>query len=200
MFKHYLGVNIQIQSGSPQKNSLSLRVGRALQKQLENHHTISLIDFNEFDIPFINQGIVTPDTYTSFQQKLINGWEQAQLIIVISPEYNWFPSAELVNMLHQLGNRRYTHLFDDKVFAFVGVSSGRGGRIPTTQLTTVFNKIINVFSTRGLTSPKAFESQFTRMVLDEEGNSLGNIEYDKGLNAFADYSVELATRWGGQAS
>lgn len=187
-------MNIQIQSGSPQKNSLSLRVAKALQHQLQGHSN-TIVDFNQYDIPFINQGEVTPDNYTPFQQQLITGWEQAQLVIVISPEYNWFPSAELINMLHQMGTRHFRHLFDNKVFAFVGVSSGRGGRIPTTQLTTVYNKLISVLGTHAITSAKSFESQFTKQALDENGHSLGNAEYDKGLTTFLDYSVQLAERW-----
>lgn len=188
-------MNIQIQSGSPQKNSQSLRVGRAIQKHTEGTHTTSLIDFNAYDIPFMNAGSVIKGAYTPFQKQLIEGWEAADLVVVISPEYNWFPSAELINTIHQLGSRDYKHLFDNKVFAFVGVSSGRGGRIPTMQLTTIYNKLINVFSTHAISSGKTFESQFTSKVLDEDGNSLGNEEYDKGLKAFIDYSVELAQRW-----
>lgn len=188
-------MNIQIQSGSPQPNSQSLRVGRAIQKLTEDKHTTTLVDFNAYDIPFMNAGKVIKDAYTPFQKQLIEGWEAADLVVVISPEYNWFPSAELINTIHQLGSRDNKHLFDNKVFAFVGVSSGRGGRIPTMQLTTVYNKMINVLSTHAITSGKTFESQFTSKVLDEEGNSLGNAEYDKGLKAFVDYSVELAQRW-----
>ncbi len=188
-------MNIQIQSGSPQPNSQSLRVSKAIQKQTEGSHTTTLVDFNAYDIPFMNAGKVIKGAYTPFQKQLIEGWEAAQLVVVVSPEYNWFPSAELVNTIHQLGSRDYKHLFDNKVFAFVGVSNGRGGRIPTMQLTTIYNKLINVFSTNAISSGKTFESQFTPKVLDENGNSLGNEEYDKGLKAFVDYSINLAQRW-----
>lgn len=188
-------MNIQIQSGSPQPQSQSMRVGKAIQRIIGQEHTTSLVDFNKYDIPFLNAGKVIKGAYTPFQKELIEGWEAAQLVIVISPEYNWFPTAELINTLHQLGSRDYKHLFDNKVFAFAGVSSGRGGRIPTMQLTTIYNKIINVFSTGAVASSKTFESQFTSKVLDVDGNSLGNEEYDKGLQAFVSYSVSLAQRW-----
>jgi chromate reductase, NAD(P)H dehydrogenase (quinone) len=189
-------VNIQIQAGSPQQNSLSLRVAKAIARHVGGQYpNTSIVDFNKYDIPFINQGRVQRDNLTPFQQELLGGWENAQLIFVISPEYNWFPSAELVNMLHQLGSRQNKSLFDGKVFAFVGVSNGRGGRIPTMQLTTVYNKLINVLATQSVSSAKTFESQFTQNVLDEEGHSLGNAEYDKGLAAFIDYSVDIAKRW-----
>lgn len=188
-------MNIQIQSGSPRKNSLSLRVAKAIHNHIHAAHTSSVIDFNNYDIPFLNAGKVNKEAFTPFQKQLIEGWDTADLVFVISPEYNWFPSAELVNTIHQLGSRDYKHLFDNKVFAFVGVSSGRGGRIPTMQLTTIYNKLFNVFSTHAISSGKTFESQFTGQVLDENGNSLGNAEYDKGLGSFIDYSVELTQRW-----
>lgn len=188
-------MNIQIQSGSPRKNSQSLRVAKAIHKHLKSEHNSSVIDFNEYDIPFMNAGSVKKDSFTTFQKNLIEGWDAAELVFVISPEYNWFPSAELVNTIHQLGSREFKHLFDNKVFAFVGVSSGRGGRIPTMQLTTIYNKLFGVFSTNSISSGKTFESQFTGQTLDEDGNSLGNAEYDKGLSGFINYSIELAQRW-----
>lgn len=188
-------MNIQIQSGSPRKDSLSLRAAKAIHKHVGTEHTSSVVDFNNYDIPFINAGSVKKGAFTPFQKQLIEGWDAADLVFVISPEYNWFPSAEIINTIHQLGSPDYKHLFDNKVFAFVGVSSGRGGRIPTMQLTTIYNKLFNVFSTHAISSGKTFESQFTGQTLDENGNSLGNAEYDKGLSAFIDYSVELSQRW-----
>lgn len=188
-------MNIQIQSGSPRKDSLSVRVAKAIHKHVGAEHTSSIVDFNNYDIPFLNAGRVNKEAYTPFQKQLIEGWDAADLVFVISPEYNWFPSAEIINTIHQLGSPDYKHLFDNKVFAFVGVSSGRGGRIPAMQLTTIYNKLFNVFSTHAISSGKTFESQFTGQTLDENGNSLGNAEYDKGLSAFVDYSVELSQRW-----
>jgi len=172
-----------------------MRVAKAIAKQLEKDHFVSVIDFNEYDIPFLNAGEVERNSLTPFQQKLINEWEEASLVFVISPEYNWFPSAELVNMIHQLGSREFRTLFDGKVFAFAGVSNARGGRMPIQQLTTIFGKLINVLNGHSVASSKTFESQFTQQVLDEEGNSLGSAEYDKGLAAFTEYSVEVAKRW-----
>ncbi len=188
-------MKIQIQSGSPRKNSLSLRVAKAIQNHVSAEHSSSVVDFNKYDIPFINAGGVDKEAYTPFQKELIEGWAAAQLVFVISPEYNWFPSAELINTIHQLGSSEYQHLFDNKVFAFVGVSIGRGGRIPAMQLTTIYNKLFNVFSTHAISSGKTFESQFTNKVLDENGNSLGNTEYNKGLSDFIEYSIKLSQRW-----
>lgn len=189
-------LQIAILSGSSRPNNNTYRAALALQRishQLgANAH---VVDFKAFDIPFLNQGGIHPHELSVFQKELIEAMDQANLIVMVTPEYNWFPSAELVNMIHQLGNGTFRHLFDKKTFAFVGVSTGRGGRIPTIQLSYVIDKLINIFETHSVTSPKKFESQYTTQVLNEVGESLGNAEYDKGIEKFMSYSVELATKW-----
>jgi chromate reductase len=132
---------------------------------------------------------------SEFQKELVEGIDKAHLVFIVSPEYNWFPSAELVNMIHQLGNNPFRHLFDNKVFSIAGVSTGRGGRIPTIQLSYVIDKLINVFETQAITSPKKFESQFTTQVLDQEGKSMGDKEYDLGLTKYLEYTLRLTKRW-----
>lgn len=189
-------MKVAIISGSARIGNNTLRVAKAMQRVIHEHGVSSEItDFQYYDLPFINAGSLSPDDLTQFQHKLIQNIDQSQLVIILTPEYNWFPSAELVNMVHQLGTKTFRHLFDDKVFAFCGVSTGRGGRMPTVQLSYVFDKIINVFNTHSITCPKKFESQFTTQVLDAEGNSLGNSEYDKGLTSFIAYALHTAERW-----
>lgn len=191
-------MKVAIISGSARIGNNTLRVARAMQHYLQAEgHSAEITDFQEYDLPFINAGSLTTENLTTFQQHLIRNMDEAQLVIIITPEYNWFPSAELVNMVHQLGTKTFKHLFEDKVFAFCGVSTGRGGRMPSVQLSYVFDKIFNVFNTHSITSPKKFESQFTTQVLDADGNSLGNAEYDKGLAAFLDYSLRTTARWVG---
>lgn len=189
-------MKVSIISGSSRINNNTLRVGLAIRKECEQQgHSCSVIDFQKYDIPFLNQGGLKTEHLSPFQQELVDSIDQSDLIILLTPEYNWFPSAELVNMVHQLGTREFRHLFDNKVFAFCGVSTGRGGRMPGVQLSYVFDKIFNVFNTHSITCPKKFESQFTTQVLDAEGNSLGNEEYDKGLEQFVSYALHTANRW-----
>ena len=154
-----------------------------------------MIDFENYDIPFPNQGDVVSSELTEFQSQLLSGINDAQLVFVLTPEYNWFPSAELVNMVHQLANKNHIHIFNNKVFAFCGISTGGGGRMPTIQLSYLFDKIFNVFNIDSITSPKKFEAKFISAALDENGESLGNGEFDKGLTDFIDYSLKVAKRW-----
>ena len=101
------------------------------------------------------------------------------------------PSAEIINLINQFGGRNFQECWENKIFATCGVSSGRGGRIPSVQLSYVINKLINVMDLHSVVSAKMFESQFTGHVLDQEGNSLGNEDYDKGLERFVVYNLEL---------
>lgn len=189
-------LQIAILSGSSRPNNNTHNVALALQRiSHQMNANAHVVDFKFFDLPFLNQGELHPNNLTSFQQELVDEMDKASLIVIVSPEYNWFPSAELINMIHQLGNGTFRHLFDKKTFAFVGVSTGRGGRIPTIQLSYVIDKLINVFETHSITCPKKFESQFTTQVLNDLGESLGNKEYDRGIEKFMSYSIELATKW-----
>ncbi len=186
-----------ILSGSSRKNSATLRVAKGLERILleKGINDITLIDFEAYDIPFFNGGDILREALTPFQQKVVQGMSEADSIIFLTPEYNWFPSAEMINLIHRLGDNGFEDLWSEKVFSFIGISSGRGGRIPTVQLSYVVGKLINVFGFESVINSKNFEVQFAKKVLDENGASLGNEEFDKGYRAFADYLIRLSERW-----
>ncbi|MFM9944412.1 MAG: NAD(P)H-dependent oxidoreductase [Bacteroidia bacterium] len=185
-------MQISILSGSSRLNNKTMRLAKAIRRLIPE---AEIVDFAEYDIPFPNKGGVDSTNLTPFQSNLLNAFEQSHLVFVLTPEYNWFPSAELVNMIHQLATREHIHVFNNKVFAFCGVSSGAGGRIPTIHLDNIFGKILNVFNIDSVTSPKKFEARFIAEALDENGYSLGNHEFDKGLEDFVRYSLKVADRW-----
>ncbi len=190
-------MNICIISGSPRKNSNSLKVAKAIEIAAKGKgiEEIYLVKFDEYDIPLMANGDLDENNLTQFQQQLKDSMDAASLIFIISPEYNWMPSAELINFIHQMTDRPYASMWSDKVFAIAGSSNGRGGKFPTVQLTYVLNKINSVMHYDSIVVPRVFESQFTQKALDENGQSLGNEEYDKGLNLFVDVALKTATRW-----
>jgi chromate reductase len=189
-------MNIAILSGSARANNNTIRVGKAIQLRLNTlGHTTSLVDFQHYDIPLINQGPVIESAFTSFQQQLAHAMKEAQAIILITPEYNWSTTPEILNFLHRLGDRTFKHLFEEKVFATVGVSTGKGGKAPALHLHTILNKIISFTDLNSFVSAKIFESHFTKEVLDESGNSLGNAQYDAGLDDFIQYTLRVTKRW-----
>jgi len=185
---------ITIISGSARPGSNTLRVAKAIKRLLESKgvQEVSLIDCAAYDIPFYNGQDLNPERLSSFQQEVATSMSESGLIFLLTPEYNWFPSAEIINLIHRFGTNGFKNCWDDKVFATCGVSTGRGGRMPAVQLSYVVNKLLNVMNLHSVVSPKMFESQFTTKALDEAGNSLGNEEFDKGLEQFVDYNLTLA--------
>ena len=83
----------------------------------------------------------------------------------------------------------------NKVFSFVGVSTGKGGKAPVIQLMQIVNKLIGFSQTQSVVSAKIFEVHFIKEVLDEKGNSLGNPLFDNGLAEFTNYTLSIAQRW-----
>jgi len=155
---------IAILSGSARKNSNTMRVAKAIKNTIlerSPNESIHIVDFNGYDIPCINQGEMNPNDLSPWQSELFNTMHEADLIFILTPEYNWFPSAEIIQMLHTFGDRPYASAWEDKLFVTCGVSNGRGGRMPAVQLGYSINKIISVFNFESVVSAKIFESQFT---------------------------------------
>jgi chromate reductase len=135
-------MKIAILSGSARTNNNTLRVAKALSNALTTHD-VSILDFTNYDIPLMVQGTLNKESLSSFQSQLIQTLDEAHIIITLSPEYNWSITPELLNMYHALGVKDFAHLFHNKVFAFVGVSAGRGGKAPCLQMMQICNKVIS---------------------------------------------------------
>lgn len=185
-------MKIAVISGSARKNNNTLRVAHAIRQQLPE---AEVVDFQDYDLPSFADGSIDPEHLSEFQEKLIGSIENSDLLFVLSPEYNWFPTSEIINMVHQLANKKFKHIFDQMVVATIGVSTGRGGRMPAVQLGYVFNKIFNFYSLNSITSPKTFEVQEVLKCIDSEGNLLENSAFNDGFTEFLDYSVKVAKRW-----
>jgi chromate reductase len=188
-------MNICIISGSARLNNNTIRVGKALQHLLSKEHQVSLVDFQQYDIPLITQGEVSINNLNTFQEGLVTAMSNAHIVLIISPEYNWSTTPEILNMLHRFGDKSFKHLFDNKIFAMVGVSTGRGGKIPAIHITSIVNKLIGFLNLDSFVSAKIFESHYTKEALTENGESLGNERYDHELAAFMNYTLHMAERW-----
>lgn len=195
-------MKITLISTSSRKNSNSLRFVSYLRHLLaeEGQHEVSIVTFEHYDIPLVGQGSVKKESLTPFQEELINAWEAADLIIFAMPEYNWTAPPQATNAIHQLGGPAYKHLFDNKVFAMVGISNGRGGRQPALDMTTVVNKIISFTHSYSIVSPKLYESHETDKNLDENGHFNGHEVYERTAKAFLEYTLNVAQRWIGAPS
>ncbi len=185
-------MKVAIISGSARKGNNTLRAAKAIQHYFKDSE---LIDFQEYDIPNLSEGFLQPGNESKFQKELIEGIRGANMLFVLTPEYNWFPSAELVSMIHQLGTDEYSEIFDNMVIVNVGVSVGRGGRMPAVQLGYVFNKVISYFGLNSITCPKTFEAQEVLLCINEDGQLLTNEVFNSGFESFIAYSVKVAKRW-----
>lgn len=190
-------MKITLISTSSRKNSNSLRFVNYVRHLLtaEGQHEVSIVTFEHYDIPFVGQGSVKPDQLTPFQQELTSAWEAADLVLFAMPEYNWTAPPQATNAIHQLGGPSFKHLFENKVFAMVGISNGRGGRQPALDMTTVMNKIISFTNSYSIVSPKLYESHETDKNLDENGHFNGHEVYERTVNAFLTYTLNVANRW-----
>ncbi|NBP04877.1 MAG: NADPH-dependent oxidoreductase [Bacteroidetes bacterium] len=186
---------IGILCGSSRTNSNTARVGKAIKRILIEKgldaSQIEIPNFEDYDIPFSNGGSLKTGHLSSFGASVHKCLAESKLIFILSPEYNWFPTPEIINLINQIGKKDFADCWEGKIFATCGISSGRGGRIPAIQLGYMLNKLISVMNFNSIVSAKSFESQFTPKALDHDGNSLGNAEYDAGLENFVQYNLNL---------
>ncbi len=190
-------MQIAIISCSPRVNSNSLRFSKYLQSLAKNSNIdAEIVDFHHFDIPNVGRGNLKAEELSTFQAKLIGDWAKANLVILVNPEYNWSVNGDVLTALHQLGSKNFEHLFNNKTFALVGVSAGRGGKVPCLELTTVINKVISFTNQNSVVSPRIYESHETPNNLTPEGQSTGNQIYETTVKSFFDYSINVAERWG----
>ena len=190
-------MHIALIATSSRPNSNSLRFVNYLNQLLSesNQHTVQIVTYEHYDIPFVGQGNLNPNALTPFQQELTSAWAAADLIIFALPEYNWTAPAQATNAIHQLGTPAFKHLFADKVFAMAGISNGRGGRQPALDMGTVVNKLISFTNSYSIVSPKLYESHETDKNLDVDGQFIGHDVYERTVRSFVDYTLTVAQRW-----
>lgn len=185
-------MKVGIISGSARKGNNTIRVAHALSNLVDSSE---IVDFQDYDLPGFAEEPMQVGDESPFQKRLIEVMNESHLVFILSPEYNWFPSAEIIHMVHVFGSDDYKGMFDNKVIATVGVSAGRGGRMPAVQLGYVFNKIISFMELNSVVSPKSFEAQEVTKCIGKDGQLLDVIPFNRGFESFVDYSVKLAKRW-----
>ncbi|HRH34805.1 MAG TPA: NAD(P)H-dependent oxidoreductase [Catalimonadaceae bacterium] len=190
-------MNVLIISTSSTKNSSTKRVATFLSTIFHEQSIANcqVVDFENFDIPSVGKSSLNQSELSAFQARLISAWERASLVIIACPEYNWSVNGEVLTMLEQLGSKKFKHLFDQKVFAMVGVSSGRGGRLPALEIMKITNKLISFLGTLSVVSPKILEAHEVPANLNEKGESNGNSLFDREVLNFVHYSIRVADQW-----
>lgn len=191
-------MNVLIISSSARAESLTLRFSKYLQEIFLRVRPVSqadLVDFKGFDFPSLASSELNPAALTPFQQTLISLWEKADLVVFCCPEYNWSTNAEVYSMLEHLGSEQFAYLFENKVFASVGVSSGRGGRITGLEISKMVNKLISFLGKISIVSPKILEAHEVGHNLAENGDLIGHHRFALETKKFVDYTISLTLRW-----
>jgi chromate reductase, NAD(P)H dehydrogenase (quinone) len=190
-YRNILMTKVAIIIGSSRESSNTARFAKAIKINLEARQIshIRIPDARMYDIPFLNKGSLSIKTLTPYQSEVYDSVAQADVVFFLSPEYNWTMSAEILNLFHQFGSKDFSKMWEGKTFAFAGVSTGRGGKMPAIDMSRVVGKLVGFFGFKSFISPKIFESQFTTKALDPNGSNFGNEGYDKGLDDFIDYHI-----------
>ena len=191
-------MKVAILSGTSRKGNNTVRVAQAIHGlHSAQNHAVSIVDFRNYDLPFFNGEPIDETNPTPFQNELLTTWGDADLVYILSPEYNWLVSPELANMTNHYSGNDHKYLYDNKVFAFVGVSSGIGGRLPTMQLSSVLEKLIFYLGGQSVCSPNKFESHYTPQELNENGQFIKESGFKNRLQRFVNYNVNLCNRFVG---
>ncbi len=187
-------MNLCIVSGSSRKNSNTIRTAKALKNLTEKEHNTTFVDFTKCDFPMIGREDIDKDHLSNFQNFIVHSFKNADCIIICIPEYNWNTNPEILNAFHQLGRIEFKECFENKVFSFVGVSTGYGGRRPAIEMMIFFNKIISFMRAYAIVSPLILESHQTEMNLDSNGNFL-NSEVERRFKDYVEYTLQIAKKW-----
>lgn len=179
---------IAIISGSARTNSNTLKVAKAIKKLIDPSINVEIINFEGYDVPNFNQPF-NPQNLSPWQQNAIDHLSNAKLIFWLSPEYNWLPSAELVQFINRFGGADFLPIWNNKVMATVGISAGIGGRLPAVTLKNVLDKVISYLKASSFTLSSIQEVHNTPKVMTAEGNLLDQTFFNASFESFVQEAV-----------
>ena len=122
-------MNIEIISGSPRKESISVRAAYAVQKWLQKNssHNIGIIDCREYPLPWVEKVYNSLDNTPEEWRPLFTRVFNADAFIFVTPEYNGSYSPSLKNMVDHFPKQLH------KALGIVTVSTGGLGGIRCAQ-------------------------------------------------------------------
>ncbi len=148
-------------------------------------HQVDVKTFLGLEIRSIGAGYIQPAEVTAFQQAILDAIIKADHVIWVVPEYNRNMPAEMIAFLEHFGNKTYPALWNDRVHAIVGVSSGIGGREPIYQLMKMFSYVIDNYGGHNCyISPHSFQSINTGEQFDAQNNFIGDERFAANATKF----------------
>ncbi|MCX8019110.1 MAG: NAD(P)H-dependent oxidoreductase [Chitinophagaceae bacterium] len=93
-------MKIEIISGSPRKESVTVRVALHLKKRLDSYADAEagLIDLRDWELPFVQHVWTAPEKAPAEFQPLARRMFEAEAFILVTPEYNGSYSPALKNL------------------------------------------------------------------------------------------------------
>jgi NAD(P)H-dependent FMN reductase len=151
-------------SGSHRKNSQSVKVSKWLRAQLDKKkQETSLISLEGNPYPFWDESAWDENSELSKQMDpFLKEFKDADAIILVSPEWGGMVPAALKNILLYLSPEEVGH----KPVMLVGVSSGRGGAYPISEL-----RMSGYKNTKMCYIPDHLIVQFVTSVMNDEDES-----------------------------
>jgi NAD(P)H-dependent FMN reductase len=175
-------MNIEIITGSPRDNSVTLRIALFLKKFLNEHtpHNVDIIDVREWNLPLL-QNVFTSVEATPVEFKpLSSRMFAAHAFILVTPEYNGSYTPAMKNLLDHYPKQ--TH----KAFGIVTGSPGPlGGIRATQQMQLLINALF------GIASPYMLVVGNVDKRFDGEGNLL-EPGFQKSIDVFVKEFLWLA--------
>lgn len=156
-------MKIEIISGSPRINSVTIRVAIHLKKylQLQTEHDVDVIDLKDWNLPIVQTVFVSEDKTPEEFKPLANRIFNADAFILLTPEYNGSYSPALKNLLDHFPKQHH------KPFGIVTASPGAMGGIRASQ--QMLQLVPALF---GIASPYMLIVPQVDKKFDAEGNLL----------------------------
>ena len=173
-------MNIVVVNGSTRANSQSLKVSNWLVEHAKNNgEEPSLIDLHQLTLPIYDVGETDAPNAETITQAL----DQADAVVMVSPEWNGMMSQGIVNML-QYVDKELAH----KPVMNVGVSSGRGGHYPLMQM-----RVMGYKNNQLVISPEALLVQGVNDIMNSHNPAEDTP--DESVQKRADYALKVLVEY-----
>lgn len=177
-------MRIEVISGSPRANSVTIRVAKHLFERLQKDgHEVGMIDVREWPFPAYQQSVFSQiETAPEDLQPVVARMLAADAFVIVTPEYNGTYTAALKNLFDHFPKQAR------KVFALATASPGAlGGARATQQL------LLLVPALFGITSPHLLITPQVEQKFDADG-VLIDAGFQKSVDNFLQEFIWLAQK------
>ncbi len=177
-------MKIEIISGSPRHESVTVRVAKFLHKFLSETttHEVSLLDVRDFPLPSIQKVWTSLEAVPEEWKHLGERMFSADAFILVTPEFNGGYSPALKNLLDHFPKQSH------KPFGIVTASVGvMGGMRASQQMLLLIGALF------GIVSPQMLVTPLVDKKFDTEGNLLDD-SFQKQIDSFVKEYLWLAEK------